>query len=191
MLFGRDMENVFDFDSKEFKHRRSLPTFSGIYFVVIGREVVYIGQSENIRQRWNAHNMVSFLREIEDAVSIYWTPAPTDLRSRLEIERDWIRKYLPRYNRLGKEIEDDIEIYTFDDFVEAQRLLFNANLSTVLVRYGGILVRSSFIVIGISGIAMLFKFISVENWIMVVVISMILFVPGLMAIKKAYEILMD
>lgn len=73
--------------------RFELPEVSGVYLVVDGLEVVYVGQSENICKRVSFHDRAC--RFPESSV-VYWKECKEDDRLWLEIEL--IRKYKPRAN---------------------------------------------------------------------------------------------
>lgn len=80
-----------------------LPDVSGIYFASDeAGEVLYIGQSKNIRHRWRQHhiqNDLCDLTSVESArtIRLAWLVVD-DLERRLELERTFIRLFRPRYN---------------------------------------------------------------------------------------------
>lgn len=79
-----------------------LPTCSGVYFVIReSGEVIYIGRSVNIRQRWRAHNAQKELCNIRDLESarhtrVAWLQAEKSEIAQLEIR--FIRQFKPRLN---------------------------------------------------------------------------------------------
>lgn len=40
-----------------FREYRNLPQASAVYFVVADATIVYVGQSDNLRNRWSAHHL--------------------------------------------------------------------------------------------------------------------------------------
>jgi len=72
-----------------------LPRIPGIYFAVKRRRILYIGQSKNIRARWQSHHRYSELKLYGD-VDIYWTPAFGQPLNKLE--KEWIKAINPPLN---------------------------------------------------------------------------------------------
>lgn len=76
---------------------KSLPEVSGIYFLSYDLEIVYVGQSRNIRGRWLAHHLLKKARAQAASgadVKIKWVEiAESDLD---ESERDFLRIGWPR-----------------------------------------------------------------------------------------------
>lgn len=74
-----------------------LPPVPGIYFAVENDdEVVYIGQSYNIRARWvNGHHR---MRELSQMGSITIHYVESDGRSLFAQEADYIRRFCPKMN---------------------------------------------------------------------------------------------
>jgi excisionase family DNA binding protein len=80
-----------------------LPACGGIYFAIEDdREVVYIGQSVNIRYRWRTHHTQSYLCDLsnlDDArrYRLAWLIIE-DLEERTSAERAFVRRFRPRLN---------------------------------------------------------------------------------------------
>ncbi|SKB14774.1 hypothetical protein PL11201_680050 [Planktothrix sp. PCC 11201] len=74
------------------KDRHFLPRTSGIYFVVneLG-EVLYIGKTKNLRQRWQNHHLINYNWRI-----VYFEAEYCSLPG---LETQLIRKFLPRLNK--------------------------------------------------------------------------------------------
>jgi hypothetical protein len=70
--------------------RHRLSTFTGLYFLYLRGELVYVGKSVNVVQRVEQH----FLRVEFDS----WAWTPVDLASLDKAERHFIKKHRPRYN---------------------------------------------------------------------------------------------
>lgn len=84
-----------DFQSVPFRSLDLLPTFAGIYFAMQDDEILYVGQSKNIRKRWESHHKRNELLEFEN-VRIHWIGS--DGRPLLEQESEWIRLCNPPLN---------------------------------------------------------------------------------------------
>ena len=71
---------------------------SGIYFLLDGKEIVYIGQTKNFENRLIQHSNKNFTgyRFIECS----------DKKRRLLYEARWLNKFKPKYNKLIPNIGD-------------------------------------------------------------------------------------
>jgi len=82
---------------------RYLPESNGVYFVIEeGGQVVYIGQSVNIRQRWRNHHVQPDLCDLADLeaarrIRVAWFLTPNADETG-EIETLLIRRFRPRLN---------------------------------------------------------------------------------------------
>ena len=95
--------------------RQRLPQYSGIYLVYRGRfdvkenlfycrEILYIGQASNIRDRISSHNLRSdFLAARGKDEVIFYSYAPLETSSLNEVEGALIYAMKPRLNNEGKE----------------------------------------------------------------------------------------
>lgn len=76
---------------------KKIPTISAVYFVYIEPDIIlYVGQAMNLQQRWKSHK---FLRSIlyEYKIELAWIPC--DLSVLSIIERYYIRKLRPPFNK--------------------------------------------------------------------------------------------
>jgi hypothetical protein len=74
-------------------NRNELPSVAGIYFVTRGAdEVVYVGQTIDLRRRWINHHILDYLNH-QDDVRISWI----DLR---ELEKGYIQGFAPILNQV-------------------------------------------------------------------------------------------
>lgn len=80
-------EHPKDFPSVPLDNVKNLPSAAGIYFAVKDGEVLYVGQSENMRERWSKHHKYSDLKRI-GCVRIHF--ALSDGRPLVEQENEWI-----------------------------------------------------------------------------------------------------
>ena len=107
---------------------RYLPTCAGIYFVTQeGGEVVYIGQSKSIRQRWQSHHLITELCESSDlaiarTIRVAWLAVDnTELLTQLESV--FIRFYRPRLNRVHNRTSKKGQIEWPSIIAEKKRML--------------------------------------------------------------------
>jgi len=64
--------------------RRSLPNTAGIYFVLAGDTVLYIGRAASLAQRWHAHHRIAQFNEYGDCRIAWMTVDDAGLLDRLE-----------------------------------------------------------------------------------------------------------
>lgn len=83
------------FPSCPIDSRCYLPSASAIYFLMRGDECLYVGQSINLRNRWNAHEKLAEVGEGE-SLRLAWQPTPE--RHLDAVERKMISVLKPRYN---------------------------------------------------------------------------------------------
>lgn len=80
------------------KERRALPHESGIYFVLLGKEILYIGMANNLHQRWYAHHRYRQFKSYGDVV-IAWLVVANPFHRELEvIEETYICHFNPILN---------------------------------------------------------------------------------------------
>ena len=70
---------------------KDFPTYSGLYFVYEGEELVYVGRAKNIRKRWMGHHRKKMFSALKCVVCFMETEC-------LEKEKDFIDKFKPKYN---------------------------------------------------------------------------------------------
>ncbi len=78
-----------------------LPEIAAIYFVLNDKEeVLYIGKTENIKQRWNSHDKKELLERTRNTRITYFPVASVERLN--EIETTLIEWFKPEYNVTGK-----------------------------------------------------------------------------------------
>jgi hypothetical protein len=77
-----------------FAQRAELPEVSGVYIVFRGTQVLYVGQSLNIRQRWANHHRIS---QLSDTDRVAYMVVPSDCL--IEVENQYISLLQPSLNR--------------------------------------------------------------------------------------------
>ncbi|MDJ0693752.1 MAG: GIY-YIG nuclease family protein [Mastigocoleus sp. MO_167.B18] len=78
-----------------------LPEIAAIYFVLNDKEeVLYIGKTENIKQKWNSDDKQELLEVTKNAIITYFAVASVDILN--QIETTLIEWFKPKYNITGK-----------------------------------------------------------------------------------------
>lgn len=83
--------------------RDQLPEVPAIYFALRGDEIVYIGQTDNVRRRWRKHTEV-VSRTKPDDLSIAWSEFRGPLGIRIRVEYRLIAKYSPTAQGRGRTV---------------------------------------------------------------------------------------
>ncbi len=103
--------------------KNELPEYSGVYLVINHtKDVLYVGQSLNLKTRWKSHKCTNFLN---DKCRILWIKVSPDLLGR--IENFLIDKFSPVLNKrfLNNSLSD-----TEDRFYRVRELLDRYGLSS-------------------------------------------------------------
>ena len=78
-----------------------LPETAAIYFVLNDKEeVLYIGKTENIKQKWSSYGKQELLETTRNVIITYFSVASAD--SLNQIETTLIKWFKPQYNLTGK-----------------------------------------------------------------------------------------
>lgn len=92
------------FPSLAFEHRKDLPVIPALYFVVDSkRDVVYIGQTQNLRKRWESHHRA--IQMDRGNYRIHWRVVP-DEALRRNYEARCIEHFRPAWNRSEVPVND-------------------------------------------------------------------------------------
>lgn len=89
--------NPLDLPSVPLSARRQLPECPAVYFVLDGMEVLYIGKSVNLAQRWVGHHRLKQAQKVASYPRIAWMELG-DASLLDEIERALIQHFEPRLN---------------------------------------------------------------------------------------------
>lgn len=125
-----ELKEIKKLPSVSFKERKKLPSVMGVYFVLDGENLLYIGCSKNIRRRWaNGHHRLEWINKYSNQPSIYWLD-DSSLEFLKWIERELIKKLNPRFNNYRvsmKALEKGIE-----DISEDKLKLYKAFLGSII-----------------------------------------------------------
>lgn len=72
LLTNQYKEYVFEGNSLDFDNRTLLPKLPAIYFVLQDEEIIYIGQTKNLVDRWRRHHIINQLTGLSGKISIAW-----------------------------------------------------------------------------------------------------------------------
>jgi len=78
-------------EARSLEEIKNFPTYSGLYFVYEGEELVYIGRAKNIRKRWIGHHRKKLFSDLKCVVCFMETEC-------LGMEKDFISEFNPKYN---------------------------------------------------------------------------------------------
>ena len=122
-----------EFESVYLDCVHELPDRPGIYFAMQEDEILYVGQSKNIRRRWQSHHKYIELLEF-DRVRIHWVDS--DGRPLLKQESEWIKLCRPPLNYktvVYKKIKERKMIFEFPPFLSL--LILVAIISSTIMIY--------------------------------------------------------
>lgn len=90
------------FPSLKLSEKEKLPECSGIYFAIANNQILYIGQSRNIKNRWQNHHRLPQLEKINKRceVKLFWLECNQNQLN--EIEKQYINYYYPGLNNTKK-----------------------------------------------------------------------------------------
>ena len=71
-LASQYRDYVFEGDTVTFDNKNLLPRVPAIYFVLEDDEVVYIGQTQSLLDRWRSHHVTARLGDLSGNISIAW-----------------------------------------------------------------------------------------------------------------------
>jgi len=87
------------------------PKEQGIYFLFNDIELIYIGQTNNLRKRLTSHdieknleqdNICELPKRINNFNHIYYLSTNLDTNQRIQLEKEYIDSYFPKYNEYGE-----------------------------------------------------------------------------------------
>jgi hypothetical protein len=100
--------------------------FPAVYFLILGNDIVYVGETKNLFARIGAHRMKNHI-PFND---VFWMPAPVEAKERRRLESLFIRLCKPRYNRnRGAHLSQAALAKKYADLISSH---FGANVFKVL-----------------------------------------------------------
>ncbi|PHM07385.1 GIY-YIG nuclease family protein [Nostoc sp. 'Peltigera malacea cyanobiont' DB3992] len=93
-----EVVNPLTLPSLSLQERRSLPECAAVYFVLNSNEILYIGGTVNLSQRWFTHHRWHQLINMGDDIRIAWLEC-SEPALVLEIEAALIEHFQPTLNR--------------------------------------------------------------------------------------------
>jgi hypothetical protein len=103
--------------SVPFSDRKSFPDSKGVYFVVDGDEIVYIGMTAaSFRDRWAGHHRLQDIEESCKAPMVFFLSVRLPSDRILDVERSLILAHSPRMNKSAslKKSHADIRLTSED-----------------------------------------------------------------------------
>ncbi|MFQ4139623.1 GIY-YIG nuclease family protein [Nodosilinea sp. PGN35] len=95
------MKILSDLPSVPLNERGYLPAVSGVYIAATATQILYVGQSGDMRQRWRSHNQLDRLVGFE-GVRLYYLLTPQGFCGQLESAL--IRQFAPLLNTSNGEV---------------------------------------------------------------------------------------
>jgi len=93
-----------------------IPDCSCVYFLFNDVELIYIGQTKNLRGRMKTHNVANKkLKDDNDLFNCVYYLKVNNFDERLSFEKEYILMYEPKYNGDGKFIESNVTITVNDN----------------------------------------------------------------------------
>lgn len=103
-MFIRNLAQIIKLPSRSFNDLNSLPEKQGIYFVVAGNEIIYIGRSRNIRKRWvGEHHRKEIISDFHSNSTIYCLFV-SDHEELCVFEKEMIDTIDPIYNNFRQDV---------------------------------------------------------------------------------------
>lgn len=109
---------------------KTLPPVTAIYIVIQhGGDVLYVGKSRNLVQRWRSHHRAVELVTADTWIA--WIVAPTDIddRALMLLERRCIHSFQPRYNDMPMERKPSTDTRAFADKQRYLETLLNQEIA--------------------------------------------------------------
>lgn len=129
--FNVDKIDIHSLPSLPIPERYNLPLIGSVYFVLSeGDEVLYIGKTKRLFQRWKAHECCAELDNPKRA-RIAWLEVEDEIE-RCSLEKELISKYCPRLNRNSKPIQKPIRRQECSDFSNIDDFLTTRETAEIL-----------------------------------------------------------
>lgn len=109
------LQDVLDLPFVHLLHRDNLPSFRAIYFVVYKNEILYIGCTNNLFDRWKAHGLTKKILELREDTVIHWLKYFSKQYFIEEVEKVLIEHFKPRFNKQNSQTG---ECFLVDEVVD-------------------------------------------------------------------------
>lgn len=111
MIVNVEQIDPYSLPSVTLGQRDQLPSVSGIYFAILDAEILYIGRSINIQQRWRweGHHRANQLQSLGNVIIAWFPFTCLDEKELGELEEECIEHFKPTLN--GIKIPDEFEDY--------------------------------------------------------------------------------
>jgi len=187
-----EQEEILGLEHVSFYRRSCMPKEQGIYFVVAGGRLVYVGQTNNLRHRWDRHHLLRTLSIVREQIEIYWKLFDGSPNQRMEIERSLIQKYRPILNfgmEGAKEFETWLAKGSQKAILQDRENLLSATSIQVYMGVGPVLLASGTIVIALGSLLNFLHLISPAEASFFLWLSIALFIPGMILVGMALNII--
>lgn len=103
-------EYVHESGCVKFDNRGLLPSIPAIYIVFDDDEILYVGQSKKLSQRWNSHNLLKDIKEINEvkSVNIAWINC-NNINLLTSLESILIKELEPRFNSVSSTLDNLVQ----------------------------------------------------------------------------------
>ena len=101
--------NPFGLPSVPIEDLGNLPAYSGIYFVITGDAILYVGKSMCIFQRWQSHHKLSCFEAYEQ-VRVAWLAYASQEEELREVEKAFIDCLRPPLNQVSVPRENIVSL---------------------------------------------------------------------------------
>jgi DNA-binding Xre family transcriptional regulator len=92
--------NPFSLPSVRLEDKNKLPKDAGIYFVIANAEILYIGKSINLQQRWLSHHRTNQLQSYGEVIIAWFTFMGQENKDLDELEEKCIEYFNPSLNNI-------------------------------------------------------------------------------------------
>jgi len=124
--------------------RKQLPKCSGIYFVIKDGDILYVGRTANLYQRWLAHHIWQHLYDVSGELRVAWLEC-SDTELLPAVEKAMIAHFKPPLNKrsgVGDGESVRVSIYLPDDIGEAVEQMASGEMRS-LSQMGAILIMEA------------------------------------------------
>ena len=125
MSINIEQIDPFSLPSVELGQRDRLPRISAIYFTILNAEILYIGKSGNLHQRWKTHHRINLLQTYGEVI-IAWLALSEEEESSIDdLEMACIEHFNPVINgiKTDREVKEYISLRSWSKTHHKMRLI--------------------------------------------------------------------